>query len=482
MRGINQRDNQTSVSVSNADNRDVFDEQLQKFKKEAQRLRKFNNEHIVRVHDLFEENGTAYYVMDFIDGENLSERLKRTQTPLTEAEVSALLPQMLDALDAVHQAGMLHLDLKPGNIMVDSNQQVRVIDFGASKQQGGHGGTTMSTSISYTQGYAPREQMEQNRQKFGSWTDIYALGATLYNLLTNEHPPMPSDIDEDHTADKQRALSFPSSISPKMRRLVVGMMATNRDNRPQNIAAVRSLLEEKPAVKVADESTVISTNPQDEETVIATPKTPAPKPKPQAEASFTPTPQAAPVQQKPQPPVESPSFFTRYKIPIIGVAAAFSLVLLIGLMLPGSKAPESSASEDNTQAAASEVSEMTFTHETGECVYSGKVDTKGKPDGKGVATFYSANGQKERIYDGNFSHGKFEGEGSFEWIGGQKFKGTFHDNYFSDGRLTMPDGTYYEGTFHVVESNGERTADVYNGTWYTANGTADAKVVNGKEQ
>lgn len=344
MRGINQRDNQTSVSVSNADNRDVFDEQLQKFKKEAQRLRRLNNEHIVRVHDLFEENGTAYYVMDFIDGENLSERLKRTQTPLTEAEVSALLPQMLDALDAVHQAGMLHLDLKPGNIMVDSNQQVRVIDFGASKQQGGHGGTTMSTSISYTQGYAPREQMEQNRQKFGPWTDIYALGATLYNLLTNEHPPMPSDIDEDHTADKQRALSFPSSVSPKMRNLVVGMMATNRDNRPQNIAAVRSLLEEKPAAKVADESTVISTKPQDEETVVATPKTPAPKPKPQAEASFTPTPQAAPVRQKPQS-------FEKKGSSIIVVSA-----FLLGLFFNFAWIVWSifSESADNTQDASSQ--------------------------------------------------------------------------------------------------------------------------------
>ena len=79
MKGVTQRDeNQTTVSVSNAENHNSFLEQKEKFKKEARRLRKLNNEYIVSVHDLFEENGTAYYVMDYVDGENLSERLKRT--------------------------------------------------------------------------------------------------------------------------------------------------------------------------------------------------------------------------------------------------------------------------------------------------------------------------------------------------------------------------------------------------------------------
>lgn len=243
MRGISQRDNNnTTVSVSNTDNRETFASQLEKFKKEARRLRKLNNEHIVRVHDLFEENGTAYYVMDYIDGENLSDRLKRTGNPLSEAEVMQLLPQILDALEAAHKEGILHLDLKPANIMVDRQGVVKLIDFGASKQQSAQGGATTSTAVSYTNGYAPREQMEQNLEKFGPWTDFYALGATLYTLLTNKKPPLPSDIDDDGSEDKHFALPMPANSSEKLRKLVLWLMNTNKNRRPQNIEEIKEYL------------------------------------------------------------------------------------------------------------------------------------------------------------------------------------------------------------------------------------------------
>ncbi len=187
MRGVTQRDdNQTTVSVSNTENRNAFIQQREKFKKEARRIRQLKNEHIISVFDLFEENGTAYYVMDYVDGENLSDRMKRTGHPMTESEVRLILPQILDALKAVHDADLWHLDLKPANIMMDKDSNIKLIDFGASKQLNAQkGGATTSTAISYTNGYAPREQMEQNYDKFGPWTDLYALGATLYNLLTN---------------------------------------------------------------------------------------------------------------------------------------------------------------------------------------------------------------------------------------------------------------------------------------------------------
>lgn len=223
MKGVTQRDdNQTAVSVSNSENQNSFLEQKEKFKKEARRIRQLKNEHIVAVHDLFEENGTAYYVMDYVEGENLSERLKRTSMPMTDQEVRDILPQILDALKTVHDAGMWHLDLKPANIMVDKSGKVKLIDFGASKQLNAQkGGATTSTAISYTNGYAPREQMEQNYDKFGPWTDIYALGATLYNLLTNKRPPLPTDIDDDMSKDKHLALPLPDGVSEDMKRLVL---------------------------------------------------------------------------------------------------------------------------------------------------------------------------------------------------------------------------------------------------------------------
>ena len=244
MKGVTQRDeNQTTVSVSNAENHKDFLEQKEKFKKEARRLRKLKNDHIVSVHDLFEENGTAYYVMDYVDGENLAERLKRTGKPMKEEEVRELLPQILDALKTVHSTSIWHLDLKPANIMLTKDGQVKLIDFGASKQLNAKkGGATTSTAISYMNGYAPREQMEQNYDKFGPWTDIYALGATIYTLLTNKRPPLPTNIDDDMSEDKHLALPFPDGISKDIKDLVLAMLHTNKNQRPQNVDAIMAIL------------------------------------------------------------------------------------------------------------------------------------------------------------------------------------------------------------------------------------------------
>ena len=234
IKGVCGRDHATGeVSISLSENRRTFDAQREKFRKEAQRLRKLNNPHIVRVHDLFDERGTTYYVMDYIDGESLSKRLKRTEQPLSETEVMQLLPQVLDALQTVHGQHMWHLDLKPANIMVDRKGNVLLIDFGASKQLRSADGASLSTSsaMSYTPGYAPTEQTEQNMEKFGPWTDLYALGATIYNLLTRQTPPMPSDIDEN--ADE--ALKLPTAVSRKTCELVKWLMKPNRTIRPQNV-------------------------------------------------------------------------------------------------------------------------------------------------------------------------------------------------------------------------------------------------------
>ena len=272
MKGVTERDETTSyVSVSNADNVQQFEEQRGKFKKEARRLRKLKNEHIVKVHDLFEENGTAYYVMDYIDGESLAERIKRKGMPLSEKEVNAILPQILSALKEVHHNVIWHLDLKPGNIMIDKQGNAYLIDFGASKQIRANGSMTTSTALCYTPGYAPNEQIGQMYDRFGPWTDIYALGATIYNLLTNKKPPMTIDIEEDEEA----AFDFPAGISEAMRKLVVWMMQPKRKARPQNVDEIISML---PVLKVkqdashsqqnGDETVLSSSISDDEETLL----------------------------------------------------------------------------------------------------------------------------------------------------------------------------------------------------------------------
>lgn len=274
MKGITQRDgNQTTVSVSNSENRDTFLQQKEKFKKEARRLRKLKNEHIVKVHDLFEENGTAYYVMEYIDGESLAERMKRIVQPLSEQEVRSILQQILEALGEVHQNEIWHLDLKPGNIMLDKQGHAYLIDFGASKQIRADGNFTTSTALCYTLGYAPNEQIGQMYDRFGPWTDFYALGATIYNLLTNKKPPMAIDIEED----EEDAFDFPNTVSDGMRKLVVWMMQPKRKARPQSVEEIllklsaAAIKQERPQSEQNTEETILASSIQvdDEETILA---------------------------------------------------------------------------------------------------------------------------------------------------------------------------------------------------------------------
>jgi serine/threonine-protein kinase len=258
MKDENSRDG-SSVTMPNTTKQELFHGQMEKFKKEAKRMFAIKNEHVIGVQDLFEENGTDYYVMDYVDGENLAERLKRTGKPMSEQEVYTILPQILDALKSVHDAGIWHLDLKPANIMLDKAGNVKLIDFGASKQLNVQkGGATTSTAISYTNGYAPREQMEQNYEKFGPWTDIYALGATLFTLLTNKRPPLPTDIDDDASEEKHKALPMSENISKEMKSLILWMMQTDRNQRPQIIKEVTSYL--TVPVDVDEETITINRN------------------------------------------------------------------------------------------------------------------------------------------------------------------------------------------------------------------------------
>ena len=163
MRGVTLRNDDDTVGVNIAENQIIYQEQLEKFKKEAMRLRRLNNPHIVRVQDLFEANGTAYYVMDYVKGESLAARMRRTGQPLSEDEAMRYFSQVLDALQAVHAEGLCHLDIKPANILVDNDGNAVLIDFGASKQMAGGNATSM-TKVAYTNGYAPIEQIEQDVQ------------------------------------------------------------------------------------------------------------------------------------------------------------------------------------------------------------------------------------------------------------------------------------------------------------------------------
>ena len=223
------------VSISVAENRALFRKQKEKFRKEAARLRAINHPGVVKVCDEFEENGTAYYVMDYVRGKSLDDMLRDGQ--LNEKKSVQYIKQVLSAIEAVHDAGILHLDIKPSNVMINENNKAIVIDFGASKQLETVDGKSLSlsTGIACTPGYAPIEQMSGKRDLMGRHTDIYAIGATLYKLITGITPPDPSEIAVTGSLPDFKA-------SPEVVAVVKASVQNNFNARPQSIADFRAIL------------------------------------------------------------------------------------------------------------------------------------------------------------------------------------------------------------------------------------------------
>ena len=464
MKGINLRDGNT-VTVSVPDNRPSFDAQRDKFKKEAQRLWKLQNDHIVKVHDLFEENGTVYYVMDFIDGESLGERLKRLGRPLTEDELLPLLRQALDALESVHRQQIWHLDIKPANMMVNRQEQLYLIDFGASKQLHTSDGHSVATSsaMAFTPGYAPLEQTDQNFRLFGPWTDLYALGASVFKLLTDQTPPSASEI-----IAMGGQLTFPTPLSPRMQQLIAWMMKPAYTQRPQSAAEVRAFLDKPVAADDDDETRVVSKpEPADEETIVSAihpqPSTPRPStPKPS-------TPKTAPKVEEKQTLTADEIFAdgeSKKPWPMIIGGAVFVLLLVVGGIVAlsgGSSSPDETPSVKETveqkMNEVKRVEDMEFISNLGEKgTYTGPIDDSGKPHGVGRAVFDSS------TYDGPFEHGAMHGTNvTFTYKNGSSFKGEMHKDHFLKGRYNAGDGSYFEGTF---DAKGQPE----HGMWYDPNG------------
>lgn len=189
-----------------------------KFLEEARVLCNLKHPGIVNVSDLFEENGTAYYAMEFIVGQSLQEIVDR-RGALSEREAAGYIRQVAEALRYVHSRHRLHLDIKPANVMVDGGGNAILIDFGVSKQYDEVNGLNTSTLMGVTPNYAPPEQVANGVGKFLPATDIYALGATLYTLLTGKIPascvnrafgqaldPLPASVSEPTRRTVDRAM------------------------------------------------------------------------------------------------------------------------------------------------------------------------------------------------------------------------------------------------------------------------------------
>lgn len=158
---------------------------LGRFLDEARTLARFDHPNIVRVLSVFEHNNTAYMVMRYEQGRSLQEMLPRGAT-LDEAQLRAILFPVLEGLAKVHEQGFIHRDIKPGNLFVRADGAPVLLDFGSARQALGRETRTLTTLVS--PGFAPFEQYHTRSDRQGPWTDIYALGATLYRAVTGRAP------------------------------------------------------------------------------------------------------------------------------------------------------------------------------------------------------------------------------------------------------------------------------------------------------
>lgn len=225
------------IKLSDPTKADSYEEQRLRFRREAERIFSLRDEHIVRVSDLFDENGTSYYVMDYIAGQSLAQYIKEKEK-LSEIEALRIVLQILYGLRVIHEINLIHLDIKPGNIMIDQHGRIMLIDFGASKIIE-NGSATLSAAILTTPGYAPLEQTLAELDRIGEWTDLYAVGGTFYKMLTGVTPSNAQVIIDEG----RDAFSFPLEISTKSRELIFWLMNTRISERPHSTAEVITRVE-----------------------------------------------------------------------------------------------------------------------------------------------------------------------------------------------------------------------------------------------
>ena len=218
-----------TITVFDGEPLKMFEHGREKFIEEARTIAQFqDSDGIVSVKDFFLENGTAYIVMEYLDGENLKDFLAKRGGKISVDEALKMVRPILSSLYQLHKNGLIHRDISPDNIMITKKGKVKLIDFGAARDVN----INKSLSIQLKPGYAPEEQY-RTHGKQGAWTDVYALCATIYRMITGIVPEESNErLIEDH-------LKTPSSmginIHPQTEQLLMQGLAVRYTERVQNI-------------------------------------------------------------------------------------------------------------------------------------------------------------------------------------------------------------------------------------------------------
>lgn len=250
-----QTENASNQVVAKEANKEDYEKGLKRYVEEAQNLSRFYTlPGIVSVKDFFYENGTAYIVMEYINGINLKEYLNNAGGKLPEATVLSLMKPVFESLFIVHNGGLVHRDISPDNIMVTTEGKIKVIDFGAARENNGSADKTFTVILKH--GYAPPEQYYAKGNQ-GPWTDIYSLCAAMYKMLTGEVPP--NSIERMENDEYVAPSAHGVTVSPRTEYVLQRGLAVKTSDRYQNIGQLISdLYGSEPITPVPNQPTPVA--------------------------------------------------------------------------------------------------------------------------------------------------------------------------------------------------------------------------------
>lgn len=381
MKEINGREN-SSVTSGSTSNGGLFYYYRDKFEREARNLSTLSHPNIVKVLEAFHANGTTYYSMEYIDGISLDKKIAQSpqgRMPLTEAIET--LKQISAAIAFMHSRNMLHLDVKPGNVMMRKDGTAVLIDFGLSKQYTSDGEPESSTKVGTgTPGYAPIEQASYHEGKgFPTMMDVYALGGTLFKMLTGQRPPEASEIlNEGFPTDSLRQLFIPDNIVNSISKA----MAPLKKDRWQTVDEFVNHLDEHGEHTIYEDTS--SENARSESTIFDDRKFSHklqgdPIDARQSNHRYA-SDHSADIEDDDEDQTES--WFTRNKV--VCAVAALLIALVVGLYvtnLKTDKEPQTAATEQPTQLADSIAASQEEAGETTEGKVADNNETRsdGKP-------------------------------------------------------------------------------------------------------
>lgn len=363
MKEVNGREN-SSVTSGSTSNGGLFYYYRDKFEREARNLSTLSHPNIVKVLEAFHANGTTYYSMEYIDGISLDKKIAQSpqgRIPLTEAIET--LKQISAAIAFMHSRNMLHLDVKPGNVMMRKDGTAVLIDFGLSKQYTSDGEPESSTKVGAgTPGYAPIEQANYHEGKgFPTMMDVYALGGTLFKMLTGQRPPEASEImNEGFPTDSLRQLFIPDNIVNSISKA----MAPLKKDRWQTVDEFVKHLDEHGEHTIYEDTS--SENARSESTTFDDRKFSH-----KLQGDF-----------EDNDEDQTESWFTRNKV--VCAVAALLIALVVGLYVMNSKTdkePQTAATEQPTQLADSIAASQEEAGETpnGKVADNNETRSDGKP-------------------------------------------------------------------------------------------------------